>query len=106
MRVAKNWKKAFLPKKREFFYANSYRKDHSTEELRRWIRFGDYKRRKIGWVKVTKSLVTSYQSSGGYLSSYQVTSYQLLVTRRILIRQMSKDIKKRIEEGYLSDNID
>ena len=83
MRVAKNWKKGFFFLKRGSFYANNYRKDHSTEELRRWIRVGDYKRRKIGWIQVTKSLVTSYQ---------------LPVTRRISIRQMNKDIKKGEKE--------
>ena len=83
---------------KRLFYANNYRKSHSTEEFRRWIKVGDYKRRKIGWIQVTKSLVTSYQSPGGYLSSYQVTSYQLPVTRRIFIRQMNKDIKKGEKE--------
>ena len=51
MRVAKIGKRLFLPKKREFFYANNWRKCHSIEELRMWIKVADYKRSEIGVVK-------------------------------------------------------
>ena len=66
-------KKIFLPKKREFL---CQRKDHSTEEFRRWIKVGDYKKRKIGVFDVYKKdgyKLPSHQSS---VISHQEDNYQ------------------------------
>ena len=41
-------------------------KSNSTEGIRRWLKIGDYKRRKIGVVAVGKK--DGYKSPGGHLS--------------------------------------
>ena len=57
-------------------------------------------------MKVTKSLVTSYQSPGGYLS--YLPSHQLPVTshQEDIYQTDEQRYQKRREGGYLSDNID
>ena len=58
-------------------------KSYSTEEIRRWIKIGDHKRRKIGVVAVKRME-----------NSHQEDTYQTDEQRN----------QKRREEGYLSDN--
>ena len=61
-------------------------KSHSTEGIRRWLKIGDYRRRKIGVVAVGKK--DEYQLQGGCLSP-----------------SLTKTTKMR-ERGYQSDNVD